>query len=148
MITIDDVRALTITLPRSTEAFVRGCVKFRVGRIVYIAFSRDEELMGFAFPKEEGEAIIANAGFTFTEMKRHLDISKARVWAGLRPVSPAGTPIMGPTTTKGLFVNAGHGHLGWTLACGSGRVLADVMNGRDPGIPLPQPQGGVAARAA
>jgi hypothetical protein len=51
--TIDDVRTLALTLPRTTEGVVRGRVKFRVGRIVYIAFSRDETLMGFAFPREE-----------------------------------------------------------------------------------------------
>ena len=56
--TIDDVRALAAGLPRSYEAFVRGRVKFRVGRIVYLAFSRDETLMGFAFPKEEREAAL------------------------------------------------------------------------------------------
>ena len=55
MVTIDDVRDLATGLPRSTEAFVRGRVKFRVGRIVYLAFSRDQTLMGFAFPKEERE---------------------------------------------------------------------------------------------
>ena len=49
VVTIDEVRALAITLPRTTEALVRGRVKFRVGRIVYLAFSRDETLMGFAF---------------------------------------------------------------------------------------------------
>ena len=58
MVTIDDVRALATRLPRSYEAVVRGRVKFRVGRIVYIAFSRDETLMGFAFPKEEREAAL------------------------------------------------------------------------------------------
>ena len=58
MVTIDDVRALAAGLPRSYEAFVRGRVKFRVGRIVYLAFSRDETLMGFAFPKEEREAAL------------------------------------------------------------------------------------------
>jgi hypothetical protein len=57
-VTIDDVRALTAGLPRSYEVFVRGRVKFRVGRIVYLAFSRDETLMGFAFPKEEREAAL------------------------------------------------------------------------------------------
>jgi hypothetical protein len=57
-VTIDDVRALASGLPRSYEAFVRGRVKFRVGRIVYLAFSRDETLMGFAFPKEEREAAL------------------------------------------------------------------------------------------
>ena len=55
----DAVRELALSLPRSYEALVRGRVKFRVGRIVYLAFSRDEELMGFAFPKEEREALIA-----------------------------------------------------------------------------------------
>src|SRR6516225_12479375 len=59
-VTINDVRALTAGLPRSYEVFVRGRVKFRVGRIVYVAFSRDETLMGFAFPKEEREATIAS----------------------------------------------------------------------------------------
>ena len=51
--TVDDVRSLALSLPRTTEALVRGRVKFRVGRIVYVAFSHDETEMGFAFPKEE-----------------------------------------------------------------------------------------------
>ncbi len=55
---IDDVRDLTAGLPRSYEVLVRGRIKFRVGRIVYLAFSRDETLMGFAFPKEEREAAL------------------------------------------------------------------------------------------
>jgi hypothetical protein len=57
-VTIDDVRAVAPGLPRSYEVFVRGRVKFRVGQIVYLAFSRDETLMGFAFPKEEREAAL------------------------------------------------------------------------------------------
>ena len=60
MATIEAVRELALTLPRSYEALVRGRVKFRVGRIVYLAFSRDEEMMGFAFPKEEREGLIAS----------------------------------------------------------------------------------------
>ena len=76
--------------------------------------------------------------FTFPSLAKHLDIGKARVWAGLRPVSPAGTPIIGETRVKGLWINAGHGHLGWTLSCGSGRLLADLVCGRRPGIaPMP-----------
>jgi hypothetical protein len=59
MVTIDDVRALASTLPRSYEALVRDRVKFRVGQIVYLAFSRDETEMGFGFPKEEREALVA-----------------------------------------------------------------------------------------
>ncbi len=92
------------------------------------------------------QAIIDNASFTFPELKHNLDLSKARVWAGLRPVSPAGTPIIGETRFRGLWINAGHGHLGWTLSCGSGRVAADLITGRDPGIPLP-PSQGVVSRA-
>ena len=58
MVTIEDVRAVAATLPRSYEAFVQGRVKFRVGRIVYLAFSRDETLLGFAFPKEWRDALV------------------------------------------------------------------------------------------
>src|SRR6266550_555293 len=59
MVTIHDVRALASTLPRSYEAIVGGRVKFRVGRIVYLAFSRDETVMGFAFPREWREALVS-----------------------------------------------------------------------------------------
>jgi hypothetical protein len=58
--TIDDACALARTLPRSSEAFVRDRVKFRIGRVVYLSFSRDETLMGFAFPKEFREALVAS----------------------------------------------------------------------------------------
>lgn len=60
MVTIEDVQALARGLPRTEEALVRDRVKFRVGRIVYLAFSRDETLMGFAFPKEEREALVGS----------------------------------------------------------------------------------------
>ena len=59
MVTVADVRALASTLPRSTEHLVHDRVKFRVKQIVYCSFSRDETLMGFAFPKEERDALIA-----------------------------------------------------------------------------------------
>ena len=58
MVTLEEVRAFASELPRSYEAFVRGRVKFRVGRIVYVAFSRDETLMGFGFPKELRAALV------------------------------------------------------------------------------------------
>lgn len=60
MTTIEDVRALASQLPRSYEALVRDSVRFRVGRLVYLAFSRDETVMGFAFPKEERDALVAS----------------------------------------------------------------------------------------
>jgi hypothetical protein len=58
VVTVAEVRTLASGLPRTTEALVRGCVKFRVGRIVYLAFSRDQSVMGFAFPKEMREALV------------------------------------------------------------------------------------------
>jgi hypothetical protein len=58
MITVDDVRAFVRDLPRSYEVLVRGRIKFRVGQIVYVAFSRDETVMGFAFPKEERQMLV------------------------------------------------------------------------------------------
>ena len=60
MATIEGVREVALSLPRTHEALVRDRVKFRVGGIVYLAFSRDETLMGFAFPKEEREALVAS----------------------------------------------------------------------------------------
>src|SRR3954466_14169769 len=60
IVTIDHVRELALTLPRAYEALVRDRVKFRVGRIVFLAFSRDETQMGFGFPKEERDALVAS----------------------------------------------------------------------------------------
>ena len=67
MVTIHDVRALALTLPRSYQAIVGGRVKFRVGRIVYLAFSRDETVMGFAFPKEERDWLIGGSPDKFMQ---------------------------------------------------------------------------------
>jgi D-amino-acid dehydrogenase len=62
------------------------------------------------------------------------DVSKAEFWTGLRPMTPDGTPIIGPTPFRNLFVNTGHGTLGWTMACGSGRFIADIVSGKRPEI--------------
>ena len=59
-VTVDDVRRIAATLPRSYEVLVRDRVKFRVGQYVYLSFSRDETLMGFAFPKDEREGLVAS----------------------------------------------------------------------------------------
>src|SRR3954468_19079677 len=60
MVTLDEVRELALSLPRTTEAVVRGRIKFRVGRIVWLAFSRDETMMGFAFPKDWREVLVGS----------------------------------------------------------------------------------------
>ena len=58
MVTIDEIRAFATTLPRSSEGLVRGRVKFRLGRIVYVSLSKDGSTMGFAFPKEWRDALV------------------------------------------------------------------------------------------
>jgi D-amino-acid dehydrogenase len=62
------------------------------------------------------------------------DVSQAQFWAGLRPMTPDGTPVIGPTRYKNLFLNTGHGTLGWTMACGSAQVLTDLIGGKTPAI--------------
>jgi len=62
------------------------------------------------------------------------DPSDAVFWTGLRPATPDGTPIIGATSYRNLFLNTGHGTLGWTMACGSGRVLADLLASKRPQI--------------
>ncbi|KQM17262.1 amino acid dehydrogenase [Sphingomonas sp. Leaf24] len=58
------------------------------------------------------------------------DTSRASFWSGLRPMTPDSTPVVGPTKFGNLFLNTGHGTLGWTMACGSAAVIADLMSGR------------------
>ncbi len=62
------------------------------------------------------------------------DVSRAEFWAGLRPMTPDGTPLIGPTKYSNLWLNTGHGTLGWTMACGSGALLTDLIDGRRPNI--------------
>jgi D-amino-acid dehydrogenase len=62
------------------------------------------------------------------------DLGKATFWSGLRPMTPDGPPVIGASRYRNLHLNTGHGTLGWTMACGSGRVLADLLSGRKPDI--------------
>ncbi|MEY9358054.1 FAD-dependent oxidoreductase [Bradyrhizobium yuanmingense] len=62
------------------------------------------------------------------------DLSKATFWSGLRPMTPDGPPVIGRTHYANLHLNTGHGTLGWTMSCGSGRVLADMLSGKKPDI--------------
>jgi D-amino-acid dehydrogenase len=62
------------------------------------------------------------------------DLNDGKFWCGLRPMTPDGPPIIGLTRYANLHLNTGHGTLGWTMACGSGRVLADLLSGRKPDI--------------
>lgn len=64
------------------------------------------------------------------------DLSHVKFWTGLRPMIPDGGPLIGPTRIDNLYLNTGHGTLGWTMAAGSGRMLSDLLSGREPDIPL------------
>lgn len=70
MVTVDDVRKYAASLPRTTEALVRGRVKFRVGRMVYVSFSRDETVMGFGFPKEERDWPVGGSPHKFMQPEK------------------------------------------------------------------------------
>lgn len=63
-----------------------------------------------------------------------VDESRAELWAGLRPMMPGSVPVHGPTGIDKLYLDCGHGHVGWTMACGSGRLVADLIAGRRPEI--------------
>jgi D-amino-acid dehydrogenase len=65
---------------------------------------------------------------------RTADLAKGTFWSGLRPMTPDGTPVIGATKFRNLYLNTGHGTLGWTMACGSGHVLADIISGRSTAI--------------
>ncbi len=62
------------------------------------------------------------------------DLAQAQFWTGLRPMTPDGTPLVGTTPLDNLYLNTGHGTLGWTMACGSAQLLADQISGRQPAI--------------
>ena len=87
MALVDDVRALGTGLERSYPVYVRGRLKFRVGQIVYVAFSLDERVMGFAFPKEEREMLVASDPHTF-QLPRASDMRFNWVHADLAALDP------------------------------------------------------------
>jgi D-amino-acid dehydrogenase len=62
------------------------------------------------------------------------DYDRASYWAGLRPLTPSNVPYIGRTRYANLYLNTGHGTLGWTMGCGSGRALADILSGRPPEV--------------
>jgi hypothetical protein len=88
MVTTDDIRTFALSLPRTEEALVRDQVKFRVGRIVYVALSRDERSMGFGFPKDERTALVAaQPEKFFMPIASDLRYNWVRVW--LDAIDPA-----------------------------------------------------------
>jgi D-amino-acid dehydrogenase len=91
------------------------------------------QLSGFDLQLNEGRR--RTLEFVVTDLfPRGGDVARAEFWTGLRPMTPDGTPIVGPTRLKNLWLATGHGTLGWTMAAGSGRLLADWMSGRRPEV--------------
>lgn len=79
-----------------------------------------------AFAPDSGETALALTG----QFPGAGNTDAASYWSGLRPMPPDGTPVIGATPYDNLFLNTGHGTLGWTMACGSGRLIADLVSGR------------------
>lgn len=71
---------------------------------------------------------------TFPALEERLDLARTTPWCGLRPMTMDGPPILGSSPLRGLYLNCGAGHLGWTLACGSGQLVADLISDRPPAM--------------
>jgi D-amino-acid dehydrogenase len=124
---IDEPRAPVSTLLDESYkvAITRLGDRIRVGGMAEISgFRRDLPEARRATLEHSVGTLFPNAG----------DLGQASFWCGLRPMTPDSTPIVGPTKIPNLFLNTGHGTLGWTMACGSGHVIADIISGRKPEI--------------
>jgi D-amino-acid dehydrogenase len=120
---VDDSRAPVSTVMDETHkiAITRLGDRIRVGGMAEIAgFDLSLNPKRRATLEHSVEDLFGGAG----------DQSRATFWTGLRPMTPDGTPVVGRSTIPNLFLNTGHGTLGWTMAAGSGRVLADIVSGR------------------
>lgn len=99
--------------------------RIRIGGMAEIAgFSHD-------LPPARRETLIHSASSLFPDAGKY---EEGSFWSGLRPMTPDSTPVIGKTGIANLFLNTGHGTLGWTMSCGSGRVIADIISGRTPDI--------------
>jgi D-amino-acid dehydrogenase len=134
------VKGYSITLPITDEAaapvstVMDESYKVAITRLGdRIRVGGTAELAGFSatLRAPRRETLAFSVGDLFP---RGGDLAKASFWTGLRPMTPDGTPVVGPTRYRNLALNTGHGTLGWTMACGSGRLLADLLSGRTPEI--------------
>lgn len=141
------VKGYSITLPRGEGAHtLRGSITDESRRIVLtrlgdrVRIAGTAELNGFdtSINPQRCEAILRRA----RQIVPHLgNLSEAQFWAGLRPSTPSNVPILGRARLTNLWLNTGHGTLGWTLGCGSSRALANLISGREPGVDFPFRQG-------
>lgn len=138
------VKGYTVTVPLEDES--KGPIMGGADEDRLIGYSRlgnrlrmssTAEFTGFdrTFKPRDFNSILNTAKDLFPGA---FDESKAELWAGLRPMMPNSVPVIGRARYDNLYLDTGHGHLGWTMACGSGKFLADVVAGRKPEI---DPQG-------
>lgn len=122
-------RAPVVSITDETRKLVYSRLgeRLRVGGIV--EFDRYNAELN----TRRAEAILRSAMALFPEGG---DASRAEFWAGLRPLTPDGVPVIGPSKFANLFLNTGHGTLGWTMGCGSGRIIADLVDTRTPDIDM------------
>lgn len=124
---VDESRAPVSTVMDETYkvAITRLGSRIRVGGMAEIAgFNLDLPLARRRTLEHSVEDLFGGAG----------DRKRASFWTGLRPMTPDGTPVVGATRFSNLYLNSGHGTLGWTMACGSGRLVADLISGTKPDI--------------
>ncbi|MDZ7789140.1 MAG: FAD-dependent oxidoreductase [Xanthomonadales bacterium] len=131
---MDDSAALP-TLPLlDTE---RRFVTLRLGeRRLRVAGLADFAGHRRAIPPARMDVLLASARALLPDLAERLTPAAGRLWAGLRPVTPDGRPLLGETAVPGLYLNAGHGPMGWTMACGSASIVSDCLTGRTPAIDL------------
>ena len=137
------VKGYSVTIPiKNHQAAPRVCLTDESAKL---AISRLGDRLRIAGTAELGaydtsinaarcNAILDRAEVLFPDAA---DYWRAQFWAGLRPATPSNVPVIGRTPLSNLFLNTGHGTLGWTLACGSGRAIANIISERPPGVDFP-----------
>jgi D-amino-acid dehydrogenase len=123
----DESRAPTVSLTDDEYKLVFS----RLGSRLRVAGTAELNGHSLALNRTRCEAIVKRALEIFPGCSR---LELASYWAGLRPATPGNVPLIGPSRLKRLFLNTGHGTLGWTHACGSGQALAELVSGRRPDV--------------
>ncbi len=129
------VKGYSLTIPIQDEALAPvSTVLDETYKIALTRFDQRIRVGGMAELAGFDRTLRAQRRATLEMVTRQLfpggDLARAEFWTGLRPMTPDSTPIVGRTPHRNLFLNTGHGTLGWTMACGSGRLLADIVTGR------------------
>lgn len=135
------VKGYSLTMPIVDEALApQSTVLDETYKIALTRFDQRIRVGGMAELSGFNRDLKANRRATLEMVTRELfpggDLNKASFWTGLRPMTPDSTPIIGATRYPNLFLNTGHGTLGWTMACGSGRLISDLVLEREPDISI------------